>query len=116
MPQEAQALRDAPGMVSARAGPLSKLAIAKLVWDLRISAVPQGSRSSFQDWAAECSEAPREVCALALAHVYANAIEAPDQRTALFDWLVGQVRALAHDYATPAATGGKPSMSSVDCT
>ena len=38
--------------------------------------MPHGFRSSFRDWAAECSDAPREVCELALAHVNTNAIEA----------------------------------------
>ena len=42
---------------------------SKLVKQLGIKAVPHGFRSSFRDWAAECSSAPREVCELALAHV-----------------------------------------------
>ena len=36
---------------------------------LRIDVVPHGFRSSFCDLAAECTDAPREVCELALAHV-----------------------------------------------
>ena len=32
---------------------------------MEIAAVPHGFRSSFRDWAAECTEAPREVCELA---------------------------------------------------
>ena len=50
-----------------------------------IGAVPDGFRSSFRDWAAECSDAPREVCELALAHVNTNAIEAAYRRTDLFE-------------------------------
>ena len=61
------------------------VAISKLVRDLQIGAVPHGFRSSFRDWAAECSDAPREVCELALAHVNTNAIEAAYRRTDLFD-------------------------------
>ena len=53
--------------------------------DLRIRAVPHGFRSSFRDWAAECSDAPREVCELALAHVNTNRIEAAYRRTDLFE-------------------------------
>jgi len=85
--EEAQALADGSGMVfpSARGGPLSGEAIAKLVRDLGIGAVPHGFRSSFRDWAAECSDAPREVCELALAHVNTNAIEAAYRRTDLFE-------------------------------
>ena len=52
--------------------------------ELEIGAVPHGFRSSFRDWAAECSDAPREVCELALAHVNTNAIEAAYRRTDLF--------------------------------
>ena len=85
--EEARALADGSGMVfpSARGGPLSGEAIAKLVRDLGIGAVPHGFRSSFRDWAAECSDAPREVCELALAHVNTNAIEAAYRRTDLFE-------------------------------
>ena len=85
--EEARALKDGTGVVfpSLRGGPLSKLAIAKLVRDLGIGAVPHGFRSSFRDWAAECSDAPREVCELALAHVNTNAIEAAYRRTDLFE-------------------------------
>ena len=35
----------------------------------RFDAVPHGFRSSFRDWAAECTDAPWKVCELALAHV-----------------------------------------------
>ena len=61
------------------------MAISKLVRDLGIGAVPHGFRSSFRDWAAECSDALREVCELALAHVNTNAIEAAYRRTDLFE-------------------------------
>ena len=70
---------------SARGGPLSEVAISKLVRELGIGAVPHGFRSSFRDWAAECSDTPREVCELALAHVNTNAIEAAYRRTDLFE-------------------------------
>ena len=85
--QEAQAFADGPGVVfpSARGGPLSEVAISKLVRDLGIGAVPHGFRSSFRDRAAECSDAPREVCELALAHVNTNAIEAAYRRSDLFE-------------------------------
>ena len=85
--REAQRLADGSELVfpSARGRPLSEMAISKLVRDLRIAAVPHGFRSSFRDWAAECSDAPREVCELALAHVNTNSIEAAYRRTDLFD-------------------------------
>ena len=85
--QEAQALADGSRVVfpSARGGPLSEAAISKMVRDLGIGAVPHGFRSSFRDWAAERSDAPREVCELALAHVNTNAIEAAYRRTDMFE-------------------------------
>ena len=105
--QEAQALADGSGVVfpSARGGPLSSEAIAKLVRDVKIGAVPHGFRSSFRDWAAECSDAPREVCELALAHVNTNAIEAAYRRTDLFE----RRRALMEQWAAfLAGTEGAP--------
>ena len=103
--QKAQRLADGSGPVfpSARGGPLSKLAIAKLVRDLGIGAVPHGFRSSFRDWAAECSDAPREVCELALAHVNTNAIEAAYRRTDLFE----RRRALMEQWAAFLAGSGE---------
>ena len=65
--------------------PLSRAAMSKLVQQAEIGAVPHGFRSSFRDWAAECSDAPREVCELALAHVNTNSVEAAYRRTDLFE-------------------------------
>ncbi len=85
--REAREFADGSRLVfpSARGGPLSEVAISALVRQLKIGAVPHGFRSSFRDWAAECSDAPREVCELALAHVNTNAIEAAYRRTDLFE-------------------------------
>ena len=85
--REAQRLADGSGLVfpSARARTLSEVAISKMVRDLGIRAVPHGFRSSFRDWAAECSDAPREVCELALAHMNTNSIEAAYRRTDMFE-------------------------------
>ena len=93
----ARGLADRSGVVfpSARARPLSEMAISKLVRDLGIGAVPHGFRSSFRDWAAECTDAPREVCELALAHVNTNRIEAAYRRTDLFE----RRRALMEEWA-----------------
>ena len=104
--REARALTDGSGVVfpSARVALLSKLAIAKLVRELGIGAVPHGFRSSFRDWAAECTDAPTEVCELALAHVHTNAIEAAYRRTDLFE----RRRALMEQWAAfLAGTNGR---------
>ena len=59
--------------------------MATLLRELEIDAVPHGFRSSFRDWAAECTDAPREVCELALAHVNSDRVEAAYRRTDLFE-------------------------------
>ena len=64
---------------------LSDSTISKLVRENHIGCVPHGMRSSFRDWAAECSDAPREVCELALAHVNSYRVEAAYRRSDLFE-------------------------------
>ena len=85
--RQARELADGSGLVfpSPRGRALSEVAMPTMVRNLGIEAVPHGFRSSFRDWAAECSDAPREVCELALAHVNTNAIEAAYRRTDLFE-------------------------------
>ncbi|MDE0422287.1 MAG: hypothetical protein OXK76_15590 [Gammaproteobacteria bacterium] len=59
--------------------------MSDLMHELKIDAVPHGFRSSFRDWAAERTEAPREVCELALAHVTNDRTEAAYRRSDLFE-------------------------------
>ena len=47
--------------------------------------MPHGFRSSFRDWAAECTETPRAVCELALPHVNNDRVEAAYRRSDLFE-------------------------------
>lgn len=54
-----------------------------------------GFRSTFRDWAAECTHHPREVCEMALAHVVANGAEAAYWRSDLLE----KRRALMADWA-----------------
>lgn len=44
-----------------------------------------GFRSTFRDWASECTNYSREVCEMALAHTIGNAVEAAYRRGDLFD-------------------------------
>ena len=60
--------------------------MARLLHEPEIDAVPHGFRSSFRNWAAECTDAPREVCELAPAHVNSDRVEAAYRRSDLFDW------------------------------
>ena len=74
---------------------LNHATMTSLLRGLGIDAVAHGFRSSFRDWAAECTDAPREVCELALAHVNSDRVEAAYRRTDLFD----RRRALMNDWA-----------------
>ena len=78
---------DGLGLVfpSQRARAIHGGTVSRLVRELGIDAVPHGFRSSFRDWAAECTDVPREVCELALAHVNSDRVEAAYRRTDLFD-------------------------------
>ena len=46
---------------------------------------PSRGKSSFRDWAAECTNFPNEVCEAALAHVIGNKTEAAYRRGDLFE-------------------------------
>ena len=74
--------------------------MGKMMRRLEIGAVPHGFRSSFRDWTAECTETPREVCELALAHVNSDRVEAANRRTDLFE----RRRVLMQEWADYLAT------------
>ena len=84
---QARQFDDGAGLVfpSPTGRALSDSTLSKLLRELGVGAVPHGFRSSFRDWAAECSDAPREVCELALAHVNNDRVEAAYRRTDLFE-------------------------------
>ena len=85
--EDARQLADQRGLAfpSPTGRTLSQSTMPSLLRDLEIGAVPHGFRSSFRDWAAECTDAPREVCELALAHVNSDRVEAAYRRTDLFE-------------------------------
>ena len=70
---------------SARGKQLSDNTLSKLFRELQIDGTPHGLRSSFRDWAAECTEYPREICEFALAHVEGSAAELAYRRTDYFE-------------------------------
>jgi len=84
---EARGITGGSGLVfpTDRGRPPSDSTLSKLLRELKVGAVPHGFRSSFRDWAAECSDAPRDVCELALAHVNSDRVEAAYRRTDLFE-------------------------------
>lgn len=81
---QARELSGGTGLIfpSAHGRALSDNTISQLLRDSGIEAVPRGFCSSFRDWAAECTDAPRE---LALAHVNSDRVEAAYRRTDLFE-------------------------------
>lgn len=78
---------------------MSDSTISKLVRENGIGCVPHGMRSSARDWMSECTDTPREVCELALAHVNSDRVEAAYRRTDLFDRRRALMQAWA-DYLT----------------
>ena len=52
---------------------------------MRVGATVHGFRSTFRDWAAECTNFPNEVCEAALAHAIENRTEAAYRRGDLFE-------------------------------
>lgn len=66
--------------------PLSNMAMLKLLARMgREDITVHGFRSTFRDWAAECTSASREVAEMALAHVVKDKVEAAYRRGDLFD-------------------------------
>lgn len=61
-----------------RGNPLSNMAMLEMVKPLNITV--HGFRSSFRDWAAECTTYPGEVVEMALAHSIASKVEAAYRR------------------------------------
>jgi integrase len=66
--------------------PLSTMALEMVLRRMKVDGVTvHGFRSTFRDWAAECTNFPNEVCEAALAHVIENKAEAAYRRGDLFD-------------------------------
>jgi integrase len=63
-----------------------------------------GMRSTFKDWASECTSFPKEVSEMALAHAIPNAVEAAYRRGDLFAKRAALMQAWA-DYCAGKATG-----------
>ena len=85
--RRAQGPGDGAGYVfrTATGKAMSDAALSKLLRENEVGAVPHGFRSSFRDWAAECTDVPREICEHALAHVEGNASELAYRRTDYFE-------------------------------
>jgi integrase len=82
--------------------PLSGMSLEMVLRRMKIEgATVHGFRSSFRDWAAECTNFPNEVCEAALAHVIENKAEAAYRRGDLFEKRRKLMDAWAAYCATP---------------
>lgn len=68
-----------------RNGQLSDMAMTAIMRRMGLKAVPHGFRSTFRDWCAECTNYPRDVAEMALAHAIGNKVEAAYRRGDLFE-------------------------------
>ena len=64
---------------------ISNMAMLELIRGMRPGLTVHGFRSSFRDWAAECTSFPSEVVEMALAHTIQNQVEAAYRRGDLLD-------------------------------
>ncbi len=85
--REAQARRvtDSPLVFPSRGKVLSAPTIGKLLENIAVDTTVHGLRSTFRDWGAEQTDAPREVLEACLAHGIKNKAEAAYARSGLFD-------------------------------
>jgi integrase len=97
---------DSAFLFAGNKGKLSSMAMAMLLRRMDVDVTVHGFRSTFRDWAAECTGYAHEVCEMALAHAIGNKAEAAYRRGDLFD----KRRRLMVDWATycgtPAAMAG----------
>lgn len=79
---------------------ISDMTMPLVIRRMGVNAVPHGFRSTFRDWAAECTNYPREVAEMALAHSIGDKVEAAYRRGDLFD----KRRRMMADWATFCGT------------
>ncbi|MES1938931.1 phage integrase [Salinisphaera sp. T5B8] len=70
---------------ASRGGSLSDMSLSSLTRKMDVDAVPHGFRSSFKDWARNCTDASDEVSELALAHVNSDSTRAAYARDELLE-------------------------------
>lgn len=68
-----------------RGGMISDITISAVLKRMEKDVVPHGFRSTFRDWASECTNYPREVAEQALAHTLSDKVERAYRRGDLFE-------------------------------
>jgi integrase len=90
--------------------PLSKMAMLALLDRMgRSDLTAHGFRSTFRDWAAECTNYPNEVVEMALAHTINSKVEAAYRRGDLFE----KRKSLMSDWATFCASSADQKIISI---
>lgn len=86
-----------------REGTISDGTMSAVLRRMGVAAVPHGFRSTFRDWAAECTDFPNELCELALAHAVGDKVEAAYRRGDMYMKRVRMMEAWAKFCDTPYA-------------
>ena len=74
-----------PGNPEERIFPITLSSLDKFRRKLGVDGTAHGFRSSFTDWAGECTSTPRDIIEMCLAHKVANATEAAYARSDLLE-------------------------------
>ncbi|ABM38631.1 tyrosine-type recombinase/integrase [Polaromonas naphthalenivorans] len=85
---------------STKMTPLSDMSLTAVMRRLKLDAVPHGFRSTFSDWAAECTSYPRDLVEMALAHAIDSKVEAAYRRGDMLAKRAALMQAWA-DYCLP---------------
>src|SRR5262249_4580574 len=90
-----------------RVFPISSMSMSRVIKQMgqRGSVTAHGFRSTFRDWAAECTNYPREVAEAALAHVVGDSTERAYRRGDLFEKRRLLMAAWAEFCARPSRMG-----------
>lgn len=86
--------------------PMSNMVFLMMLRRMEAAFTAHGFRSAFRDWASECTNFPREVCEMALAHSIKDKTEAAYRRGDLFAKRVELMRAW-DQYISSEATRGE---------
>jgi integrase len=85
---------------------LSNMAMLKLMKGMRPGLTVHGFRSTFRDWAGECTNFPREIAEAALAHTLSSDTEAAYRRGTALEKRRKMMTAWAGYCSRPVAVGG----------
>lgn len=86
---------------AARGGKLSGMAMSMLLRRMKLDVTVHGFRSTFRDWAAECTSYSHEAAEMALAHTISNQVERAYRRGDLFE----KRRQMMADWASYCCSG-----------